>query len=218
LIPESVIDQKSRAIVAVLKLGENRLSEIETRSGEIDDGGLGHASIPSPMWRFWPEKTTLPSLKDTFLPHRGSSGKYVSIEQPRPSAMVVRGATGRSVTDLCRKRSSHLWAGNRPPINVTDGGVGRGVFVLGGIEPHPVIMPANGAQMFSCKTGATTVPADRGQRMGRRLYRALRPDGRGAISLWLPVVIPQSATEGDIQWPAVCMVNTSTSNPRRRGG
>ena len=131
------------------------------------------------------------SLKDTFTTP-GSQWQYVSIDT-HVIGMVVRGATGRSVTDLLSEKVITPMGLEHAPYYVTDG---AGVaFVLGGLNLTTRDYARMG-QMFLQKgryNGQQIVPAD----WVAASTAPSAPTAEGQIGYGYQWWIPQGATEGE---------------------
>ena len=131
------------------------------------------------------------SLKDTF-PTPGSQWQYVSIDT-HVIGMVVRGATGRSVTDLLSEKIITPMGLEYAPYYVTDG---AGVaFVLGGLNLTTRDYARMG-QMFLQNgryNGQQIVPAD----WVAASTAPSAPTTEGQIGYGYQWWIPQGATEGE---------------------
>ena len=131
------------------------------------------------------------SLKDTFTTP-GSQWQYVSIDT-HVIGMVVRGATGRSVTDLLSEKVITPMGLEHAPYYVTDG---AGVaFVLGGLNLTTRDYARMG-QMFLQKgryNGQQIVPAD----WIAASTAPSAPTAEGQIGYGYQWWIPQGATEGE---------------------
>ena len=131
------------------------------------------------------------SLKDTFTTP-GSQWQYVSIDT-HVIGMVVRGATGRSVTDLLSEKVITPMGLEYAPYYVTDG---AGVaFVLGGLNLTTRDYARMG-QMFLQNgryNGQQIVPAD----WVAASTAPSAPTAEGQIGYGYQWWIPQDATEGD---------------------
>ena len=131
------------------------------------------------------------SLKDTFTTP-GSQWQYVSIDT-HVIGMVVRGATGRSVTDLLSEKIITPMGLEHAPYYVTDG---AGVaFVLGGLNLTTRDYARMG-QMFLQKgryNGQQIVPAD----WVAASTAPSAPTAEGQIGYGYQWWIPQGATEGE---------------------
>ena len=131
------------------------------------------------------------SLKDTFTTP-GSQWQYVSIDT-HVIGMVVRGATGRSVTDLLSEKIITPMGLEYAPYYVTDG---AGVaFVLGGLNLTTRDYARMG-QMFLQNgryNGQQIVPAD----WVAASTAPSAPTAEGQIGYGYQWWIPQAATEGD---------------------
>ena len=131
------------------------------------------------------------SLKDTFTTP-GSQWQYVSIDT-HVIGMVVRGATGRSVTDLLSEKIITPMGLEYAPYYVTDG---AGVaFVLGGLNLTTRDYARMG-QMFLQNgryNGQQIVPAD----WVAASTAPSAPTAEGQIGYGYQWWIPQDATEGE---------------------
>jgi len=131
------------------------------------------------------------SLKDTFTTP-GSQWQYVSIDT-HVIGMVVRGATGRSVTDLLSEKIITPMGLEYAPYYVTDG---AGVaFVLGGLNLTTRDYARMG-QMFLQNgryNGQQIVPAD----WIAASTAPSAPTAEGQIGYGYQWWIPQDATEGE---------------------
>ncbi|WP_348655795.1 serine hydrolase [uncultured Sulfitobacter sp.] len=131
------------------------------------------------------------SLKDTFTTP-GSQWQYVSIDT-HVIGMVVRGATGRSVTDLLSEKIITPMGLEYAPYYVTDG---AGVaFVLGGLNLTTRDYARMG-QMFLQNgryNGQQIVPAD----WVAASTAPSAPTAEGQIGYGYQWWIPQGATEGE---------------------
>jgi len=131
------------------------------------------------------------SLKDTFTTP-GSQWQYVSIDT-HVIGMVVRGATGRSVTDLLSEKIITPMGLEYAPYYVTDG---AGVaFVLGGLNLTTRDYARMG-QMFLQNgryNGQQIVPAD----WVAASTAPSAPTTEGQIGYGYQWWIPQDATEGE---------------------
>ncbi|WP_132997141.1 serine hydrolase [Sulfitobacter sp. TCYB15] len=131
------------------------------------------------------------SLKDTFTTP-GSQWQYVSIDT-HVIGMVVRGATGRSVTDLLSEKIITPMGLEHAPYYVTDG---AGVaFVLGGLNLTTRDYARMG-QMFLQNgryNGQQIVPAD----WVAASTAPSAPTAEGQIGYGYQWWIPQGATEGE---------------------
>ena len=131
------------------------------------------------------------SLKDTFTTP-GSQWQYVSIDT-HVIGMVVRGATGRSVTDLLSEKVITPMGLEHAPYYVTDG---AGVaFVLGGLNLTTRDYARMG-QMFLQNgryNGQQIVPAD----WVAASTAPSAPTAEGQIGYGYQWWIPQGATEGE---------------------
>ena len=131
------------------------------------------------------------SLKDTFTTP-GSQWQYVSIDT-HVIGMVVRGATGRSVTDLLSEKVITPMGLEHAPYYVTDG---AGVaFVLGGLNLTTRDYARMG-QMFLQNgryNGQQIVPAD----WVAASTAPSAPTAEGQIGYGYQWWIPQAATEGE---------------------
>ena len=131
------------------------------------------------------------SLKDTFTTP-GSQWQYVSIDT-HVIGMVVRGATGRSVTDLLSEKIITPMGLEHAPYYVTDG---AGVaFVLGGLNLTTRDYARMG-QMFLQNgryNGQQIVPAD----WIAASTAPSAPTAEGQIGYGYQWWIPQGATEGE---------------------
>tara|TARA_R100000935_G_scaffold2689_2_gene7175 strand:+ start:1721 stop:2893 length:1173 start_codon:yes stop_codon:yes gene_type:complete len=130
-------------------------------------------------------------LKDTFTTP-GSQWQYVSIDT-HVIGMVVRGATGRSVTDLLSEKVITPMGLEHAPYYVTDG---AGVaFVLGGLNLTTRDYARMG-QMFLQNgryNGQQIVPAE----WVAASTAPSAPTSEGQISYGYQWWIPQGATEGE---------------------